>query len=316
MRAMLLALVFLVSVSSAAAAEDCTLVKMASLPITADEFGRPLVPVTINGTERKFLVDTGGAFTGLSEAVVKELELHTTEIGSHEIYSASGKKITRYATVETMTIGISTAKSAHLMVFDAGGGADGTLGPDYLENFDLDFDFGAKALNLISPQHCKGKVVYWTPDYVDIPFRLSQSNHITVPMMLDGKKLLTLLDTGASDTFLSMASARNLFGLRDGSPELELLPDAKDTDLVRYRRRFETLSLDGVTVKRPLIYLHADAAEKTFRRNHNDKTQFNPETRIELEKQDLAVGMNILGKLHLYIAYKEKMVYVSGANAH
>jgi predicted aspartyl protease len=316
MRASLLALICLATVSSAARAEDCKLLKIASLPIAVSEDGRPLVPVAINGIERKFLVDTGGVFSAISAAIVKERGLHTMPIENMEIYSVTGEQIKTFVSVDTMKIGISTARHPHLMVVDLPPGVEGVLGPEYLQRFDLDFDFAGHALNLFSPEHCKGVVVYWTQEYVDAPFKLGESDHIEVSMTLDGRKLLALLDTGASDTLLSMGSARNLFGLKDGSPELELIPEAGEKDFVRYQHRFQSLSLDGVTVKNPLIYLNEDAAQRALNRKHMEKTQLDPQHRIELEKQDLLVGMNILSKLHLYIAYKEKMLYVSGANAH
>jgi predicted aspartyl protease len=317
MRGVLLAFAFVVGISTAAKAEEeCQLVKIASLPMSEDPYGRPVVPVTINGTARKFLVDTGGVFSAIGSAAVKELGLRPLEIGSHEIYSASGKKITRFVTVQTMAFGSSIAEYAHLMVLDAGDGVDGIIGPDYLHNFDLDFDFDMHTLNLFSPEHCKGKVVYWTQSYVDLPFRLSESRHITTPMVLDGQKVLAMLDTGASNTFFSMNAARYKFGVKEDAADLEPLPGTDEKSDVRFRRRFGVLSIEGLTVKNPLIYLHDDAAERAFRRNHDVKIQFDPQIRAKMETEELMVGMNILSKLHLYIAYKERMLYVSAANAH
>ncbi len=38
----------------------------------------------------------------------------------------------------------------------------GVIGTDLLGKFDVDLDIAHKKLNLFSPDHCKGQVVYWT----------------------------------------------------------------------------------------------------------------------------------------------------------
>src|SRR5262249_4268773 len=100
-------------------------------------------------------------------------------------------------------------------------GYDGVFAPDYLASYDADFDFGNQTLNLFSQDHCKGKVVYWTTDYAQIPFRIDDTAHILLPVTLDGKEMTGLVDTGADETFLRESIAKGRFGLDSGSQQVE-----------------------------------------------------------------------------------------------
>ena len=51
-------------------------------------------------------------------------------------------------------------------------------------------------------------------------------------------------------------------------------------------------------------------------KRHTDKTQVEPATSSPLERQDLEVGTDVLRHLHLYVAFAEKMLYLSAADAH
>jgi predicted aspartyl protease len=270
------------------------------------------VPIKINGTERKFLVGTASPFSEISAHVAQELGLRLQAVPNYEIYTAEGKVKASQAEVETMVIGAVTAKRMHLMVSDLAERLDGVLGVDILEEFDADFDFGGKMLTIFSQDHCKGKVVYWARTYADIPFELGDSRHIKVATTLDGKRVSGVLDTGAGITVLSMATARLGYGL--GESDLEAVPQADASSAIRFRKRFGALSLGDVAIKNPLIYLQEDKSEQAFQKAHMGNDRNPPSNRAELLTPELVAGMNILSKLHLYIAYKERMLYITGAN--
>ena len=79
----------------------------------------------------------------------------------------------------------------------------GILGSEMLRNVDVDFDFAANKLNLVSPDHCAGNVVYWqAPAVAVVPMTLNASGHIMFRMQLDGRRVHTMLDTGFSNTTL------------------------------------------------------------------------------------------------------------------
>jgi hypothetical protein len=175
---------------------------------------------------------------------------------------------------------------------------NGTIAPDVLQQFDVDFDFAASKLNLFSKEHCPSKVVYWTRAPVAaIPVRVDMWGHLAVPMQLDGKKTEATIDTGSSRSVLSLETAEHKFDF--GEDDARLKPAAPDLGEKAhvYKFPFKALTLEGVTVKNPDIILVSD---------HDSK--------IGVGGPQLILGMGILRQLHLYISYGEGKVYVTAAS--
>ena len=88
-----------------AKAADCPLKLVNSVPIAmAAEGRRVLVPVTINGTQKQFLLDTGGAFTQISAEAAAELKLPQLESGI-KMLDLYGNASTRAAKADTFVLG-------------------------------------------------------------------------------------------------------------------------------------------------------------------------------------------------------------------
>ena len=198
---------------------------------------------------------------------------------------------------------------------DPGDTFDGVLSPDILRNFDLEFDFAAQKLNLISPEHCEGKGVYWAENYVDAEFT-NTNGHIVLPMTLDGQEVKATLDTGSNASGISESLAARLLKVERTSPGVELDPDAAADSLLRYRYRFKSLGIGGLTINNPLLYLIPDLARQSFEKHHQDKLDFDPVLGARLNTMQVMLGANILSKLHLYVAYGERKIYLTGATAH
>jgi predicted aspartyl protease len=296
-------------------AEDCSLKQMASLDMVGTSDKDIIVQVMINGTPRNFLVDTGGVYSELNESVVKELGLHEQPIAG-EVYTTYGTLLRNGVTVNSLMLGQNEAKGIRLMVRpDRNDNFDGVLSPDLLQVFDVDIDFAARKLNLFSPEHCEGKVVYWAHAYSEATFKLTDGYHITFEAALDDHEMSAILDTGSTMTWLSTYNANRLFSVDASSP------DAEKTDITLggepvFRRRFQSLAVSGVKVLNPMIYVRPAADEKAFNREHSTKDAHDAIYGYSLESTPLIFGMNIISKLHVYIAYKEHKLYVTDAGAH
>jgi hypothetical protein len=190
----------------------------------------------------------------------------------------------------------------------------GILGPDILRAFDVDFDFAGKKLNLFSPDHCEGKVVYWAKSYTTIPFKLSGGDHIRITPNLDGNDIDAVVDTGSTTTILYLNVAYRLFGLTSDTPGVE---NSGDSAHPFYKYRFKSLSIHNVTVNNPLITLATDAADAGFKKDRTSKVELDAiRGPTPLDDQPMTIGLNVLRKLHLYLAYGEHQLYVTGADAH
>lgn len=276
-----------------AEAGDCQLVRYASLPITIDAAGGATVPVTIDGQAQNMLVDTGGVYTMLTQSAVARLGLTSKRTEGVWWTMFGGETLDHYVTTNTLEIAGGTVRNRKMIVMPDGrmpSNVDGILAPDILSVFDIDFDFAGGKLALFSQDHCEGKVVYWTHEYTQIPFKLDDSRHIGLTVQLDGKDVPAGIDTGSSRTLMSLDTAKDMFGFDDAALKAN-----------NGRYRFSTLTFGGVTVHNPDIILVPD-----------DKSKVMGGYRMP----GVIVGMGVLRQLHIYIAYKERNLYVSPASAH
>jgi len=303
-----------------ASADNCTVTQVASLQM-ADSFpGRVVVTGTIDGQPHTFMIDTGGFVSELYDDVVQKLGLSTSAINPNvEIYDSGGNVRRRYVNVPKLALGAVQADTKIMMVKPRRPGKDigidGTIGPDVLEHVDVELDFAGRKVNLISQDHCEGKVVYWSDRFTETDFALSDQ-HIVIPMMLDGQEVKAIVDTGAPLTYLNETVSHRLFGIDSKSPGIERDPGAPPDSPDAYRYRFKSLSVAGVMVKNPLIGIIPDRAHQAFSRRHTNKEDFDPVEAPRMSELQLLLGMNVLTKLHLYIAYKEHKLYITAANAH
>lgn len=273
--------------------------------MSVDDAGGVTVPMKIAGQEVQLLVDTGGAGSMLSAATATRLGLETHHINSGEFRMFGGVHVDRFVTAHDILIGNLKAPDYEFQIIPDGAlapGTDGTLAPDILLAFDNDFDFANGKLNLISADHCPGDVVYWTKEaYSDLHFWLSSDRHIRLQVELDGKSVLADLDTGSSESSMSLDTAEQLFGFSEKSPDFKLAEGVHFnhmTAIPTFVYPFKTLAFGGVTVSNPRIFL-----------NRMADSQMDTAPRFTL-------GMNVLRRLHLYISYRDKTLYITGASAH
>lgn len=272
---------------------DCRLHRYAKLPMSMDEAGAIDVPMTVAGQSVKMLVDTGGGTSMLTEGAAARLKLPRGILKGIEWMMFGGRTLKYYAEAP-FTIGPGTVPShSFILIPDdlVASSDDGVLSTDILAVFDVDFDFANSTLSLFLPHPCEGNAVWWTKDdYAVIPFKLDEVRHILVTVKVDGQDVQALIDSGASDSLMSLETAKDLFNISDEQLKKNGGP-----------HKFRTLSLDGVTVQNPNIRMVPDKNSKLMGGHWHPS---------------LIIGMEILRQLHMLIAYKEKKIYVTPASAH
>lgn len=295
--------IFLILSGAAAAQPPCTLEIYASIDIGTDEYGGIYIPFGINGVSKNLLVDTGGIYSMLRGRVADELRLKRKPIGAQNVFREyGGQRITQFVTTDSVALGAFKGAKMYFLVMPderLPPVVDGTFSPDIMRNFDVELDFPKGKLNLISPDHCPGNVVYWTHDaYATVPLKLDRFAHMSLRVSLDGKAFNADLDTGASRSVLSFEAAKSLFGWSDNDPKLTAHKNA-DGKPVTYTYPFESMSFEGVMVNHPDIVIVPDAGRGWGSNG-----------------PDLIIGMGVIRQLHPYIAYKENKLYVTAVNAH
>lgn len=277
--------------------KDCPLRLAAGLEMQTIPDGRVTIPVQVEGHDYRLMVDTGGYINTLSRQLVKQEGYHPRQ-SAGELRGMGTLKLDSYVTVKEFTIGHSHGKNFDFYVDDFNSlFEDGTLAPQVLAMYDVDFDFAHGKLNLIYPDHCPGAVTYWTktPPAV-VPIEIKDRTHIRIPVTIDGKEIMATVDTGSHTSFITMRAAKRFLGVDEKDPALISRGNIPVNGMVGpvYNYPFQTLNFGGVQVNHPHIEMVADKV---------------------WDQEDLLLGIGILRQLHLYIAYKEKEMYITPALA-
>jgi len=299
------------------------LAMLTSLDIVTVSGGRPGVAATIADKPVTLLVDTGAPFSTVTRQLARELNLTVGPAriaggqGRVQLKNLKGEHSDEQARLPSITLGRVRQEGIYFFIDpnDAPAGRrsfDGTIGQDMLTNVDADFDFAAKKLNLISQNHCDGKVVYWAaPAVAVIPFHYDKGGHIAFPLRLDDKRVNAMLDTGAYNSTLNINTARRTFNVDTNAPDLQKIGELQGRFTANiYRKQFKTITLDGVTVTNPEIDLLPDMVSNPARPTGGAGSLIRD---TDADLPDVMLGMNVLSKLHLYIAYKEAKLYITAA---
>ncbi len=278
-----------------------------------------LVPVTIGDAQRLLLFDTGGAISGLTQQTAQELHLPTFD-SRVRLIGVNGAVSARYTIIPSVRVGSVESQSTQYMILpnNMPAGIAGSLAP--APGVDIELDFAGRKLSFFTTDHCEGKVVYWPATAVAVvPMRIAAdglgpraTEHIIVPVTLDGKKLDAMIDTGAIGNVLNMRVATDRFSVDVKAPDVQQIGQFdKNPSAKIYRKTFATLSFGGVTVINPVMDLLPDRMTRALGDERQTGSLIRPPDR---GLPDLILGMPVLGKLHMYIAYRERKVYITAGS--
>jgi len=293
------------ALSPVRAEENCNrlliVVSLEMLPATGN---RVVVPAAIGDKPLRMMVDTGGYLTAFSEDKAQELGLQIDIRPESGLIMFGGKMLRRFVTLKDFRLGRLKAPRLDYPLLPPGflgPDIDGLLAPDFIANFDADFDFAGGKFNLVSKDHCDGKVGYWSNvQPIGIPIaREDDGVHISTHVTIDGKDVKALIDTGAPHSLMNLDVAEDKFDLKDDDPRFVSLANGPNRTSGARKFPFQKMSFGGVEVNNPDIVLVP---------SH--------EFRMGPRSPSLILGLSILRQLHLYIAYREKMLYVTPASEH
>lgn len=259
--------------------------------------GEVTVPITLNGTQKKFLFDTGGgAMNYVSPAVALKLGMFRTD--NFAAMDVNGTASYKVAGARHATFGRVTARDVMVFQIVPGLAYDGILSAGTMTSDDLDMDFGAMRLSFFSADHCPAGVVYWPHQALAVVPVNMAAGHFEVAASLDGHGVTAVLDTGSPWTILNLAWAKENLGF---STDAGAAPGApKDQpDKKIYFRKYSALSFPGITITSPLVVVRP--------------LQFGEGDDPEHRAPDLIIGMEVLRHLHLYYAANEKRMYITPA---
>ena len=290
----LMALALSAALSTAAIADSkCELKLVDSLALETESSGAVTIPVMIDNRPARLLIDTGAPFSILDTSFARTLGHEPSFFQPGTFFGmVGGYKLRQSVAVDSLSVGRLKAMTSSAM---------GTLGSNVLAAYDVELDFAAQKMNMFTQDHCPGQVVYWTNDaYAQVPMTLNRDQHITIPVTLDGKNVTAIVDTGAYRSYMTLDIASDLFGFDENSPGLKKVGDTKLNNVAAatlYRYPFQSLTFQDVAVRNPDI-------------------EISKEGKSTPGMPQLVVGLGILRQLHMYVAYRERMLYLTPAAAH
>jgi hypothetical protein len=292
-------------------AEDCKLKQFASLDAIVKD-NEVLLPVTLGGQPGGyFVLDFNALVSGIGDANADALHLKRSFMNSHLIVHLDGKLLREQAGVPLQLGGI---KGDIVMgVIPQYAPSDkrivGVIGTDLLGRFDVDLDLAHSKINLFSQDHCSGQVVYWTHEgAVAVAMNFRGQETFVVPMQLDGHDINASLSTDGTP-ILSSRIAHDTFGIDEAGPRDGHMPT----------HRFKTLSVDGLTISNPDIAIYEDNSGCNGTAKMKDvplRTEHSVEFMQCYGAPDLTLALPELKRLHVYLAFRERMLYASAADAH
>ena len=230
-----LAAVAALSPSTAGAADRCKLLMFPPVPVSMDNL-RPVIPASINGTEARFIVDTGAFFDFLSPAAAAEFKLSLADAPPwYYVSGVGGSFLPKVATAKTFAVaGLSVSDKEFLVGNnDFPGGIVGILGQDLFRIADLELDFSDGVLRFAKPQHCSDRMLaYWAANQavgiVQLRWTSEQQPHLLGKASVNGHDIEVLFDTGSWRTVLSLDAAKRA-GITPESPGV--VPAGESTGL-------------------------------------------------------------------------------------
>lgn len=301
---------------AAQADEQCTLRQLGSFELKQLSDGMLSIPITIAGKPQIMEVAISSPFSYLYADYGDAENFPKKKLPSNIAIHINGQDPKKTYTIPTLLIGNAAAKDIEMVRVEgprqSKGEAVGQIALDLLANFDVEFDMKNEKMNLFAQDHCDGQVVYWAKSYATLPFKTDASGHTNFKMSLDGKDVTVAFDISPRPGIMGMKTANRIFDLDENSPGVARVENTRKDGPSIYRYPFKSLSIEGVTITNPKIFLYQQSTECRTNLRISENTRF---YRC-FGASDLHLGLAEICQLHLYFAFKEKKLYVTAADAH
>ena len=260
----------------------------------------------------------------MASRAVEEMDLETRKLPII-FYSRNGSALTRLASFRKLVIDrASLGKGEFLISTDESGPARlngepilGSLGTAMFLGIDFELDLAHRKLNIFSPRHCKGSVVYWAKDWGSAPLFIGDTGNLYFPVELEHKRVQAGFSPGYRYSLLATDVSRRLYGFDASSEGVETVtgPDGE----VKARYRAMRLTAASMEVKNTRIELvdppgWANGKPSRFRclltaRNWEATGYSNCGNVVPMY-----LGRNLLERLRFYFATSERVVYFTLAD--
>ena len=209
------------------------------------------------------------------------------------------------------------APKHEMFVADFTGPLDGVLGRDLMQNYDIEMDFASGKLSYFLTDHCPGRVVHWaTSGITSVDFKGWDNNSaqrfLTVPVTINGHEVYAVINTTLPGTIFDADTARTLFSLTADSPGAVPLGALDSNPNHRiFGITLQTLKIGGMTLRNTKMNVIPDLI------GTRSEDMLRADSRVQRITDEflptMQIGMDVLNRLHLYVATKEGRIYFTAA---
>ncbi len=222
----ILALLLCIGITATAQAA-CRVEPRGVVPVDAVD-GHIMVTVAVNDVAATFILDTGADRTLMGEDVVRRLGVERDGWVASTVRGIAGIEERPNALPRSLRLGATLLRRrtitgdtsvtvGPLPVNEiAGRPIAGLLGRDFLSPFDLDLDLPEHRMTLYDVRGCDARFLPWTSPYAAIPATTPMGAALVVPVLIDGRPLRALIDSGASASLITAPGIYRL-GLTPGA---------------------------------------------------------------------------------------------------
>ena len=213
---------FLGGPAAAATSSQCTLAKIAEIPVRVVR-NKLVVDGAINGKSVGIMLDTGAQVSLITRPAADRLGLIRRKVLGARMFGVGGESDIDSALVDELKVGDATAKSRQMIVsgeHEIGDDVAVILGEDFFRVVDLEFDLAHKTVRLFQAKNCDGtSLAYWAPSGASEAAieRVSETNpSIVLPVEINGQPMRALFDSGAGASVLNRSDAARAGVAADG----------------------------------------------------------------------------------------------------
>jgi tetratricopeptide (TPR) repeat protein len=223
---------------------------------------RPLVTGSINGTEARFIADSGSFFSMLTREAAAQFQLKLRplpiELDMRGIGGGESGYLTTAREFSLAGYGKHPFKDVDFVVVrnEFANEAAGLIGQNMIGNTDTEYDFANGAIRLFVLKNCKGhNLAYWHGEdafaEMKMEFTSDASPQVVGDALLNGVKIRVMFDTGTPQSMLKLKAAARA-GVKPGDEKVMasgVVGGLGARGIETWIARFDSLDLGGELIK-------------------------------------------------------------------
>ena len=262
------------------------------LPLTLGD-GVPLVRLSVGEKEAVLILDTGAEATVISTSAADRLQLPRSTVYPRRLHGLGGGVVGGVVELPGLAAAGTPLPNLGALVGPIDlpklGGIvpDGLLGADILSDYDVDLDLPGKRVEL----SCSRGAPNWGRSYSTIEANRSVHDRLFFWATLDGKRVATIIDTGAQhsvvDSRAALAAGADIQASGD-RPTIALRGISGAGRMQARPYRFRELVISGEKLYNPMLLVAS----------------------LRLEDADLILGADFLQTHRVRLSYRAHRVFI------